>query len=274
MRVGLAGWSLNRRFKAKQLTLLDYPAQVKKEFGLYVIELNSPFFVSTDAAYLLELKGRIFAAGAVVANIAVDLKEDLSAADEVLRKRAVAEYAKWFDVAKAVGSPRIRAFTGGPHEGDFRADVMDACIRSFGELAALGRLKGVEIVVENHGGVIARDPDNLVRLMQSDGSGFLGMCTDFGNFPAPVRYDGIEKVARWTKVCHAKMHEFDAAGNEAHVDVRRAMKAMRDARFDGDYLIEFEGKSDDHEGVVKGIELLRRCDAGLLPGSKQEMRKG
>jgi len=203
----------------------------------------------------------------------VDLKEDLSAVDEVLRKRAVAEYSKWFDVAKAVGSPRIRAFTGGPHEGDFRADVMDACIRSFGELAAIGKLKGVQIVVENHGGIIARDPDNVVRLMQSDGSGFLGMCTDFGNFPGPVRYQGIEKVARWTKVVHAKLHEYDAQGNDTHVDVCRAMKLMRDAGFDGDYLIEFEGQGDDHDGVLKGIELLRRCDAGLLPGSKHAPRK-
>ena len=258
MRLGLAGWSLNRRFKAKQLTLLDYPAQVKKEFGLYVLELNSPFFESTERAYLRELRGKIEAAGAVIANIAVDLKEDLSATDEVLRKRAVAEYAKWFDVATAVGSPRIRAFTGGPHEGEFKPEILDACIRSFGELATLGEAKGVQIVVENHGGVVARDPDNLVRLMQSDGSGNLGMCSDFGNFPELVRYQGIEKVARWAKVCHAKLHDFDAAGNDTRVDVKRCMEIMRASRFDGDILIEYEGKADDHEGVLKGVALLRR----------------
>ena len=44
MELGLAGWSLNRRFRAGELKLLDYPKLVKDEFGLSVIELNSPFF--------------------------------------------------------------------------------------------------------------------------------------------------------------------------------------------------------------------------------------
>jgi len=258
MRLGLAGWSLNRRFKAGQLKLLDYPKQVKKEFDLSVIELNSPFFESTERKYLLELSRRIGAAGASVANIAVDLREDLSATDELARTRAVAEYAKWFDVALAVGSPCIRAFTGGPHEGDFREDVMQACIRSFTELAATGKEKGVKMIVENHGGMIARDPDNLVRLMKADKSGFLGMCPDFGNFPDAVRYVGLEKVAPWAAVLHAKMHEFDANGEDVRVDVGRALSIFREARFAGDVLIEFEGKADDHEGVLKSVELLKR----------------
>jgi sugar phosphate isomerase/epimerase len=240
------------------LKLLDYPKQVKKEFGLYVIELNSPFFESTEKGYLKELRARIVEAGAVVANIAVDLKEDLSSLDEVLRKRAVSEYAKWFAVAAAVGSPRIRAFTGGPHKGDFKQEILDACIRSFGELAALGRARGVQIVVENHGGVVGRDPDNLVRLMMSDGTGFLGMCPDFGNFPDDVRYEGIEKVAPWARVYHAKLHDFDAEGNDTHVDAGRCMSIVRRTTFDGDILIEFEGKAGDHEGVLKGVALLRR----------------
>ncbi len=259
MKLGLAGWSLNRRFKAKQLTLLDYPAQVKKEFGLWIIELNSPFFESTERAYLKELRERVRLAGAVLANIAVDLHdEDLASLDEVLRRRAVAAFAKWFDVALALGSPRIRAFTGGPRSGDFRPDCLDACIRSFGELAALGRLKGVQIVVENHGGVIARDPDNLVRLMRSDGSGFLGACPDFGNFPELVREAGLQKLMPWAKVVHAKLGDFAPDGSNTHVDVKRCMEIVHRTTFDGDLLIEYEGKADDHEGVLKSIALLRK----------------
>ena len=258
MNIGLAGWSLVRRVRAGALVLLDYPALVKDEFGLSVIELNSPFFESTDADYVGELKGRIDAAGARVANIAVDGQGDLAATDESERQQAVQNYAAWFDVALGMGSPCIRAFSGGPHEGEFREDVMQACIRSFGELAAAGKEKNVRIIVENHGGVIARDPDNLVRLMGSDDSGFLGMCPDFGNFPAEVRYEGLEKVAPWAQVLHAKMHEFDETGEETRVDVGRCLDIFRRAGFDGDVLIEFEGKGDDHEGVLKSIALLGR----------------
>ncbi len=258
MELGLAGWSLNRRFKAGQLKLLDYPQRVKEEFGLTVIELNSPFFESMEEGYVGELKSRIDAAGARVVNIAVDGQGNLAATDETERKQSVANYAAWFDVALGVGSPCIRAFSGGPHEGEFTEEVMQPCITSFGELADIGREKGVKIIVENHGGVIARDPDNLVRLMQSDDSGFLGMCPDFGNFPPDVTYVGLEKVAPWAVVLHAKMHEFDETGEETRIDVKRCIDIFRSAGYDGDVLIEFEGKEDDHAGVLKSIELLRR----------------
>ncbi len=259
MNLGLAGWSLNRRFKAGELALLDFPKLVKDEFGLSVIELNSPFFESTADDYLAELTSRIDEAGARVVNIAVDLTYDLSATCcDQRRTDAVEAYAEWFDVALKVGSPCIRAFSGGPHEGDFDEEVMQACIKSFGELAGLGKSKGVKIIVENHGGVIARDPDNLVRLMQSDDTGFLGMCPDYGNFPADVRYDGIEKVMPWAVVVHAKMHEFDEMGEEAHMDIGRCLDITRAAGYDGDLLIEYEGKEADKTGVPKAIKLMRR----------------
>jgi hypothetical protein len=35
MRLGLAGWSLNRRFTGGSLKLLDYPKHVKKELKAY-----------------------------------------------------------------------------------------------------------------------------------------------------------------------------------------------------------------------------------------------
>ena len=258
MNLGLAGWSLNRRFKAGRLKLLDYPGQVRDEFGLSVIELNSPFFESTEAPYLDELKRRIDEAGAVVVNIAVDGQGDLAAGDESERRQSVANYAAWFPVAKALGSPCIRAFSGGPHEGELPDEIMNACIASFGELAVVGKEQGIRIIVENHGGVIARDPDNLVKLMESDDTGFLGMCPDFGNFPPEVTYEGLEKVAPWAVVLHAKLHEFDEEGEDLRIDVRRCLEIFRKTDFAGNVLIEFEGKGDDHEGVLKSIELLRR----------------
>jgi hypothetical protein len=94
--------------------------------------------------------------------------------------------------------------------------------------------------------------------MKSDRTGFLGMCPDFGNFPKEVTYEGIEKVAPWAVVLHAKLHEFDAKGEDTRIDVKRCLGICRKAGFAGDVLIEFEGKTDDHDGVLKSIELMRR----------------
>lgn len=259
MKIGLAGWSLNRRFKAGQLTLLDYPARVREEFGLSVIELNSPFFKSLEDDYLKELAARINRAGCTVANIAVDGQGDLAELDEDKRLQATSNYAAWFKAAVAVGSPCIRAFTGGPHEGECTPEVLNACIKSFKVLAAEGKKYGKKIVIENHGGGIARDPDNLVKIMKSDSTGFLGMCPDFGNFGPEVRYEGLAKVAQWAVVLHAKMMEFAPDATEANVDVGRCIDIFKKSGFNGNVLIEYEGKKiDDHEGVLKAKALLQR----------------
>ena len=75
MDIGLAGWSLNRRFRDKNrpLRMIDYPALARAEFGIDQVELNSPFLEYADpdhqaasaikGGYLKELRDRADDAG-------------------------------------------------------------------------------------------------------------------------------------------------------------------------------------------------------------------
>ena len=49
---------------------------------------------------------------------------------------------------------------------------------------------------------------------------------------------------------------------EKTIDMRRAVGVLREAGFDGDLLVEFEGKGDEVEGIHATVRLLRRVLEG------------
>lgn len=257
MKIAVAGWSLHRRFRAPEnpLKLVDFPALVKAKFGIDAVELNSPFFASTEQAYLAEVKAAAAKARSRVVHISVDGQGDLAALDEPARKEAVKKHLAWFGIAKAVGSPGFRANTGG--KAGVNEDTIAACIRSFKELAAEGEKTGINILIENHGG-LSGDPDLIVRIMKGVGSPRIGTCPDFGNAPDATRYAFLEKIMPFAKVCHAKFYEFDPRGEDTKVDAKRCLDICRKAKFDGDLAIEFEGQGDDFDGITKSAALLKK----------------
>jgi L-ribulose-5-phosphate 3-epimerase len=254
-QMGLAGWSLCRRFHAKQLALLDYPRVAKEEFGLDIIELNSPFFESTEEDYLDQLNAKAAGAGVQMVHISVDGQGNLSALNEEERKEAVAKHARWIEIAASLGCGSIRGNAGG---SDAAPDAeVEACTRSFKELAGLGEMAGVKFVMENHGG-LSRNPGPMVKVFRAVNSPWVGACPDFNNFAPDIRYAALEDVAPWAVVVHAKMLEFDDNGEEKNIDVGRCIRIFERAGYDGVYLIEYEGAADDHEGVLKSKALLQK----------------
>jgi sugar phosphate isomerase/epimerase len=257
MEIAVAAWSLNRRFRAaeKPLRQVEFPALVRERFGVRAVELYSGFFAGREPAHLAEVREAIARAGSRAVHISVDGHGDLAALDEGARREAVERHKPWFEIARAVGSPSFRANTGG--KAGVNEDTIAACIRSFKDLAAEGERKDVSVLIENHGG-ISGDPELIVRIMKEVDSPSIGTCPDFGNTPDDTRYAFLERIMPYAKIVHAKFREFDASGEDTKVDAKRCLDICRSAGFDGFCSIEFEGKSDDLEGVKKSVALLRK----------------
>ncbi len=258
-RVSLAGWSLVRRFRREEhpLTLLEFPRVAREEFGIDQIELNEPFFERQDNGYLNMLRAAANSQGVRMLNIAVDRQGDLGAPDRMERMMAVSNHTRWFEIAAALGCNAIRANMGGHHDPDV-AGRIERLIESFGALAEVGGQMGIKILIENHGGVSA-DPENILRVIRSVNSPWIGTLPDFGNFPPEVdRFAALEKLAPYAVAVHAKAREFDATGNDPNIDIPRCIQILEKSGYTGSYGIEFEGKSDDHEGILKSKALIER----------------
>jgi sugar phosphate isomerase/epimerase len=260
MHIGLAGWSINRRFRQEEnsLQLLDYPRLARDEWGLDAVELNSPFFGGRDTTYLDALKRNADEAGVTLWGMAVDGTGSLCTDDEGERASNTAACGEWLEVGKHLGLTYMRFNTGGSVAPD-QAEI-ERCADSFGKLAEQGAQLGVMVCIENHGG-LSKTPDPIVAVMERVASPFCRTLPDFGNFAADIRYEALEKVVPYAAACHAKFWEFDEHGSDTQIDIGRIKNIFERAAFDGRLAIEFEGPGDDGEGVRKSVALLRRTFA-------------
>lgn len=263
MDLSLAGWSLNRLFRAAgdPLKLVDFPQFARDTFGIDAVELNNIYFESTDAVYLDRLVSDAQKSGSKLLNVAVDEKGDLSASSQDARLDSVNNYARWIPIAKAIGAAAIRANSGGKDVADKNAAI-EACIDSFRRLCDVGRAHGVAIMIENHWGISA-DADTMVRIVeavrQTHGSGAMFTLPDFGNWPDEAdRYTSLTKIMPFAHAVHAKVNEIDENLNHPRFDHARCIQIAKDAGYDGYLGIEYEGKSDPIEGIRRGVRLLRQ----------------
>jgi len=269
MEISIAGWSIHRRFKAETdpLLLLDYPKVASEEFGINLIELNSPFFVyetpddpatsAISSTYIIELKQRADDLGVGCLNIAIDSHGDLGTIDEAERTQAVENHKKWIDICVTLGCNSFRANSGGRGDGEDEAKIQQ-CIKSFGELSEFSGKAGITLMMENHGG-ISYNPDVMIRIMDAVNNEHCRILADFLNWPAEDdKLENLRKVAPYSWAIHGKFLSFDDNGESPELDCGAAVQILKDANYANPWGIEYEGKTDDHEGVLKSKALLEK----------------
>ena len=270
MEISLAGWSIQRRFRNSDnpLRLLDFPALAVEEFDIRLLELNSPFFVYADPdspatsrladGYLVELRRRAEDSGVRLLNIAVDSHGDLSCPDEKERKQAVENHRKWIDACLALGCNAFRANTGPGWGEPVNETHMEQCINSFGELSELCAPAGIRLLMENHGGVSV-SAANILRIMGTVGSDYCRVLADFLNWPAEDdKLENLRRVAPYAWATHAKFLSFATDGESMEIDCAAALVILKEVGYNNPYGIEYEGKTGDHEGVIKSKALLEK----------------
>lgn len=267
MNLSIAGWSLWRHFRKQEtphLALVDFAPLVKERYGVDAVELNSPFFDSTDAGYLHSVVAAANKAGVKLLNIAVDEQGDLASEDPAARELGLASYGKWIDVAAAMGIKAIRCNSGGKTLTD-KAAGEQHCIESFKQLAGRGAKAGVKILIENHWG-ISSDPEVVYRIVtavqKSAGAAHMAALPDYGNWPPEVdRYAALQRVLPLAGAVHAKVLEVTDDGIHAAFDLARCVALTRAAGYDGYLGIEYEGPAPQLEGLAKAVKLMRKVIA-------------
>jgi L-ribulose-5-phosphate 3-epimerase len=255
-KISLAQWSLHRSIRGKTVDPLDF-ARIANGFGIDAIEYVNQFFMdrARDRGYLGELKRRAAGEGVWSALIMVDDEGKLGDGDDARRTRAVEDHKKWLEAAAYLGchSLRVNAHADGDAEEASRR-VADGLHR----LCELGEPLGLNVIVENHGGVTASGAW-LARTLARVAHPRCGALPDFGNFESHDRYQGVTQLMPLARAVSAKSHDFDAQGNETHTDYLRMMKIVTGAGFHGYVGIEYEGETlPEREGIAATKRLLER----------------
>jgi sugar phosphate isomerase/epimerase len=267
-RISLAQWSLHRTIRAGDLNHLDFAAIARREFGIEAVEYVNTFFKdrAREAAYLAEMNRRAAGEGVTQHLIMCDGEGRLGDPDAARRAQAVENHRKWLDAARTLGCVTIRV--NAASEGSFDEQQRLAA-DGLARLTTFGDAAGINVVVENHGGLSSdgRWLSGVMRLVDHPRCGTL---PDFGNFYEYDRYQGVADLMPFAKAVSAKTHDFDADGNETTKDYRRLMRIVTSAGYHSWVGIEYEGtRLEEREGIASTLRLLERVRADLTRAAEE-----
>ena len=256
LEVSLAAWSMHRLFYAAEIDQLGM-LQMCHQFGIKGFELVNRFFPSPQYGYLRRLQAMADDMDIRLLVIMCDDEGDMVAPEKAERLQAARNHFKWVDVADVLGCHSIRCNVRG-EAGDVTA-MGERAAESFGALLDYAAPAGINVLIENHGG-LSSDADWLVSLMEAVGHPLFGTLPDFGGFPPEVdRYEAVRKLMPWATAVSAKCYDFGPDGNDLLIDFSRMFEIIRDANYSGFIGIEYEGDIlGEREGIAAAHDLIRR----------------
>ena len=256
-KISLAEWSLHRMLYSGELDHLDFCVIAREQFDLDAVEYVNSFFFdkAEDLDYLKEMKNRANDQGVSSLLIMCDNEGDLGDPNQKAREKAVENHFKWMEAAKFLGchSIRVNAKSEGTYEDQIRL-ASDGLRR----LTEYGEKIGINIIVENHGG-LSSNGKWLVSVMKEVDHPMCGTLPDFGNFKIKDgewydRYTGVDELMPYAKAVSAKSHSFNWKGNEINTDYKKMINIVLSAGYNGYIGIEFEGSEVDE---IEGIQLTK-----------------
>jgi len=281
----LAQWSLHRQIQDQSLPILDF-AKVASEMGFEGLEYVSQLYSDYRSQFSSRLSGMQQLAINLTERskryeqknliVMVDDEGDLAAPDSPSRLKAVLGHHKWIDLVAAIGGHSIRVNLFG--EGD--SDLMkNNSVKSLASLAEYSAPFGVNVIVENHGG-LSSDPHWLVEVIKTVNMKNVGLLPDFGNFclerqdgsrwgspcineyPDPI--EAIQMMMPYAQGVSAKSYAFDQSGNETTIDYQNMLSMINEVGYTGYIGVEYEGSEPEIVGISKTLELLKKISINLM----------
>ncbi len=273
-KLSLAQWSLHKMIQSGEMDPVDF-AQKANELGFEGIEYVSALYEENlkegdnpekaMQELLLQLKQKSEQYKVENVLIMVDGEGHLAERDEEKRNTAVENHRKWVDAAAYLGCHSIRVNAHG--EGT-EEEVAEAAVKGLSALSAYASEKGINVIVENHGGYTS-DGRWLAGVMEKVNLPNCGTLPDFGNFCINVSYGsinaeecedaydiyrGVEELLPYAKGVSAKTYDFDDEGNQPLIDYVRMLQVVKDGGYKGYIGVEYEG---DNLSEIEGIKATR-----------------
>ena len=243
LQISLAQWTINRELRSGKIDNLDF-AKVAAEHGIHAVEYVNQFFMdkAKDANYLGEMKKRAADQGVKSLLIMCDREGNIGDPDAAKRKQTVDNHRKWLDAAKFLGCHSVRVNAGSSGTWD---EQVKLAADGLSRLTAIGAKMGLNVIVENHGG-LSSNADWLVEVITKVDHKRCGTLPDFGNFRIKPgesydSYRGMQKLLSFAKGVSVKDRVWDDKGKQFELDYDRMLKLVHASGFRGYCGIEFGG---------------------------------
>jgi len=146
-------------------------------------------------------------------------------------------------------------------------------VASLKELGAYGKEVGVNIIIENHGGLSSHGK-KLSAVMTEVNMDTCGTLPDFGNFCVERRdgdrwgspcideydmYQGVSELMAFAKGVSAKSYTFDKEGMDTRIDYPKMLQIVHNAGYKGYIGVEYEGDlANPRDGINLTKQLIEK----------------
>lgn len=250
-------YSFRDKFTKGELTIEQAPAFYRK-LGLRGMSINARYIKEWDNASLDRLKKAIREEGRILTALILD--GNLVADNEAANQKQIEEDKRLMRAAHYLGAPVVRINLGQTGKGAAADQTVgvERAIAAFKQMLPLAKELGVKMTIENHGGA-SKTAGGILRIIKGTDPAWVGSCLDFGNWPekgSAAMYADIAKLAPYAYHTHAKCYAYDKYGDESAIDYRKALDPLQKGGYGRALSIEYEGKGDPVDGVIKMRDLL------------------
>jgi sugar phosphate isomerase/epimerase len=236
------------------MDLFDF-VNLAADMALDAVELTSYYFPpDVDEEYLHRLKQHAFVLGLDVSGTSVG--NDFCVPPGPERDRQMALVRTWVDHAAELDAPVIRIFAGRVAKGDSEAVAVARAIEGIQAVLPYAAQKGVSLALENHGGITATVPQMLALIKPIDAPNF-GVNLDTGNFRTPDPYADLAQLAPYAINVQVKTELSREGKTKEEADLARVVAILREARYAGYVVLEYEAAEDPMSAVPRHIKTLR-----------------
>ena len=166
---------------------------------------------------------------------------------------------QWIDHAALLGAPHIRVFAGNAPRGMSKEDAKKLCLAALEECAEAAGKRGIFLGIENHGGIVA-EPEDLLDILRTVRSPWVGINLDSGNFHTDDPYRDFERCAPYAVNVQMKTEIQRRGQKKEEADLPRLVKILQTANYQGYVAVEYEADEDPWKAVPRLLTKLK----GLL----------
>ena len=295
MKLGISSYCLDREMEQGKMTLhevIDWAAKMGAEcmeLVPFAFRFDDKDTWKIDTQAVAQVKKQAKDAGIELVNYSV--LADFCKEGEALEKE-IRRIEHEIDIAAELGLPRMRHDVSGfrrPQGENTLKDFerwMPVMAESAKYLTEYAKSRGVMTLIENHG-FFANGCDRVERILRYVNDDNYGLLLDTGNVVCVDEDPTVaaQQLSPITRMVHLKdfyirhrdpgdSTQFDCAGSwfrsrggkylrgailaQGDLDVYAMLRALKQAGYDGDVVIEFEGMEDAAYATSVGLNNARR----------------
>lgn len=258
LKLSIAAYSYRQYLTGKppKIDLFDF-VNLAADMALDGVEPTSYYFppdVTTD--YLHRLKLHAFTLGLDISGTAIGNNFCLPPGPK--RDQQIETTRLWIDRAAELDAPVIRIFAGQVPRGTTEEQAAGWAIEGIKAVLPHAARRGIVLALENHGGITGT-PDQILKLVKAIDAPNFGVNLDTGNFHGDDQYAQFAQLAPYAFNVQVKT-ELHRSGShdQEEADLARVIGILREARYSGYVVLEYEAAEDPMKAVPRYIKMLRQ----------------